>query len=521
MERDLKFCLCGNPSEKQIRKSGLIVYRGICSTCLTFKRRNTPNYVNKEWLERKHIIDNLSLEKIAEEFNIKNSHVEYLFRLHNIKEIKHCKYCDTTENLRQCKVNNKWMNEKESVHKICQSCYEQIKSESSIKGQANLSEETKQIKKQKYNQHYIDNPNKKQKETEKQLQTKANKPIEEIEKWKQDISNTKKNRTEEQEAERIAKFQESMNNKSEKEKQLRLERMGKGVSEAYYNKPEEERYQIIEKRKEDLINLYGVPYHPDGLRKLHENNRNKSDEEKAEIYAKIGDANRNKTEEEKYEINFKKQKHYIDDPNKRILQVEKANDTKKNRTEEEKQLSIEKYRKTMKNRTKEERDQTRKAKIDTFIKNDSFPHRNGTPAIKAEFLFSHIDQFFNYELNFWYNLFDKENKKYIKREKAVYVEDLKLSNNTCRFFDFYFKDNDREVVFEFDETHHNSNSTLQDDIIREKEIFIKKPELELYRIKENYFNNNYEELFNDVINIIKDKDYIPILNYDNLTKQKG
>ena len=35
-----------------------------------------------------------------------------------------------------------------------------------------------------------------------------------------------------------------------------------------------------------------------------------------------------------------------------------------------------------------------------------------------------------------------------------------------------------------------------------------------------YYNSD-EELFNDVINIIKDKDYIPILNYDNLTKQKG
>lgn len=518
MERDLKFCLCGNPSEKQIRKSGLIVYRGICSTCLTLKRRNIPDYVNKDWLYNKHIIENLSLEQIATELNIKDSHCLHLFRIYNIEEIKHCKYCNATENLRQCKVNNKWMNEKEAVHKICQSCYGKMKSEKQKEAVKKIDFEEAG---KKYRQHYINNPDKKKLETEKANKTKANKPEDikqaEIERMRQ----TKLSKSDEEKQGIIEKFKETMNNKTDEEKQLRLERMGKGVSKAYHSKPQEEHLEILKRRRDNFINKYGVPYNPSSLEKLYERNKNKTEEEKKLTSLKKSVTMLSKTKEEKEKSNHKKLQHYIDDPTKRIRQVQAANNTKKNRTEAEKQLSVEKYRKTMKSRTKEERDQTRKAKIDTFIKNDSFPHKNGKPAVKAEFLFSHIDQFFNYELDFRYNLFDKENKKYIKREKAIYVEDLKLSKNTCRFFDFYFKDNNREVVFEFDEIHHNSNNTLQNDIIREKEIFIKKPLIELYRIKEEYFDNNYEELFNDIINIIKNKDYIPILNYDSLTKQKG
>lgn len=439
MERDLKFCLCGNPSEKQIRKSGLIVYRGICSTCLTLKRRNIPDYVNKEWLERKHIIDNLSLEKIAEELNIKNSHVEYLLRIYNIKEIKHCKYCDTTENLRQCKVNNKWMNEKNSVHKVCQSCYEKIKHDSSIEGQKKLSEETKIIKRQKYNQHYINDPDKKKKEIEKQLQTKANKPIEEIEKWKQDISNTKKNRTEEQEAERIAKFQESMNNKSEKEKQLRLERMGKGVSENHQNRTQESWDESRRKCEETWIKNYGIHYCPYTIQRLNEEYEKKKDQ-----------------------IKLKSKQ--------------------------------------------------------TLIKNGSFHKKGITISKKAFHLFNELDLFFKGKYNFLYDIVDIDTQKRIQREKPVYVEDLNLSNNTCRFLDFYFiNENNQEVCIEFDEKAHEHIKNIEKDLIREMELFLKKPNLIIFRVKEKYYNENYKQVLEDLINLIKNPYSDTFYNYDCLT----
>lgn len=150
MERDLKFCLCGKPAEIAYRKNGMIVYRGICSNCLTLKRRKIPNYVNKEWLYNRHVIESISLEKLAIELNVKESHILHLFKLYEIKEVKHCRYCDTTENLRTCKVNNKWMDEKESVHKICQDCYERIKSESGVEGQKKVDKKA-QVVNQKEN----------------------------------------------------------------------------------------------------------------------------------------------------------------------------------------------------------------------------------------------------------------------------------------------------------------------------------------------------------------------------------
>lgn len=172
-----------------------------------------------------------------------------------------------------------------------------------------------------------------------------------------------------------------MANKPEEEKQLRLKRMGEGVSQSYWDKPEEKRYEPVQKRKNKFNAIYGVPYNPNSLNKLHEANRNKTEEEKEQI--KISRKLLSRTEEEKLQSNLKRQQHYIDDPEKRGKQVIKANETKESKSDEEKQEIINRIRFTTMNKTDLEKAEIRNSKIQTFIKNDSFPHKAGTPAKKS------------------------------------------------------------------------------------------------------------------------------------------
>ena len=438
---NLKYCSCGNPSEKQVRRTGLIVYRGICTQCLIRKRRNIPDYINEEWIRQKHIEENLSLEQIAKLLDVRESHVFYFFKLYNIKEIKHCRYCNATENLRNGIVNNNMMEAKESTHKICQSCYEKVKSESGKEGQKKVDKKAS-VEKRKL--LYVEDPDKKKREIERCKQTIANRTEEEHNEWKQNLSISKQNRTEEEKALSTLKLQETINTMSKEEREQWLRNMGNGVSEAYWNKSEEERKMGRKVYEYNCEQQFGVPYNPIGLSKMHEANRNKSPEEKQEIL---------------------------------------------DRMEE------------------------------TFKRNRSRHCRIYSISHKATSLFIKVDEYFNNKYPFEYCIYDRVIGKYIKRERGVYVGDLHMSNNKYRFFDFYFKYNNVRIAIEFDEYGHSSPKQIQSDLLRESEIFIKKPDLYLFRIPEAYYDNNFDVMFNDIINLLENLNYETILNYDCLTKK--
>ena len=145
-------------------------------------------------------------------------------------------------------------------------------------------------------------------------------------------------------------------------------------------------------------------------------------------------------------------------------------------------------------------------RMSTLIKNDSFYRSNSWQNNSQEF-FSILHEFLIY-LNINYN---KIYYSAFNTEKGLYVGDLSLSNKKVRLYDFYLEIENNIYDIEFDEPYHNK--ILQDDLIREKEIYIKKPNIKIIRIKEDdYLNNKYKIIF-DIIKILLgdgNKKYLPL-----------
>lgn len=440
MERDLKFCLCGKPSEEQHRRNGMIVYRGICSACLALKRRNIPEYINKDWLYDHHIVQNLSLEKLAVKLKVKESYVRFLFKHFEIEEIPHCRYCDTTENLRSCFVAGKKDKDKKSVHKLCQACSRERKCKKQREAVAYTDYKTgvmnqKKTKKERYGNEKYNN-------SEQAKKTIANRTEEEHNQWKQNLSISKQNRTEEEKEVSTLRLQDTIKNMPVEQRHSWLTNMGNGVSRGHAKRTPEKKYLTTLRRRTSNMRVFGVPYHVIGLAKLQEINRNKTPEEKQEIKLKI----------------FQRK-----------------------------------------------------------ILNESFTQKAVSVSKKAFDLFDKIDNYFDSNLQFKFTKFDETGKR-INKEQGVYVGNLGLSNNRCRYLDFYFKNEEGiRIAFEFDESHHKN--IYEADLLRETEIFLNRPGLYLFRIPEEYYDNNFEVMFNDVINLIQDPNCETVLNYDNLTKQ--
>jgi hypothetical protein len=108
-----------------------------------------------------------------------------------------------------------------------------------------------------------------------------------------------------------------------------------------------------------------------------------------------------------------------------------------------------------------------------------------------------------------------ENGKIIKKEKIVHVKDVS-KNFKVRFLDCYVEINNRQIAIEFDESWHEK--TIEKDIEREQEILTKKLNLEFYRVKEKYYDENLEQTIFDLIEIIKDKNAKTFYNYNSLIK---
>jgi very-short-patch-repair endonuclease len=123
------------------------------------------------------------------------------------------------------------------------------------------------------------------------------------------------------------------------------------------------------------------------------------------------------------------------------------------------------------------------------------------------------------EQNIKYDLMQygiSENGKVIKKERCVSVRDISKVAR-ARFLDCYIEINDRQIALEFDDSNHNEKR-FKDDLLREQEILIKKPKLEIYRIKEKYVNKNRNQVIEDLINIIQDKSSKTNFNYLNYIK---
>lgn len=139
----------------------------------------------------------------------------------------------------------------------------------------------------------------------------------------------------------------------------------------------------------------------------------------------------------------------------------------------------------------------------------------GGIGIKSQKLFVELDKRIQ-EQNIKYSRMNYgliENEKKIKKEKIIYVKDVSKTHKV-RFLDCYIEINNRQICFEFDEKWHDK--TIEKDIIREQEILTIKPNLEIYRIKERYFDENMDQVLNDLISIVKDKLSITYFNYNNL-----
>ena len=114
----------------------------------------------------------------------------------------------------------------------------------------------------------------------------------------------------------------------------------------------------------------------------------------------------------------------------------------------------------------------------------------------------------------WYGYF--KNKKKIKKEKTINVREVSKKWKV-RFLDCYIKRGDREINFEFDEDWHSKS--FDEDLIREQEILTIKPNLEIYRIKEKDYDENFYQIIEDLIEIIKNKDTKTFYEYKNLMEK--
>lgn len=122
------------------------------------------------------------------------------------------------------------------------------------------------------------------------------------------------------------------------------------------------------------------------------------------------------------------------------------------------------------------------------------------------------------EQNIQYNKFIYgivKNKKQLLNEKRINV--INISKKVkFRFLDCYIETNNRQIAIEFDEKRHEK--TITEDLEREQEILTKKPQLEIYRIREKDYNRDSNQVIQDLISIIKDKNSETCFNYNNLFK---
>jgi hypothetical protein len=389
--------VCGiNEGRSYTRKNKegklITIFQPICKQCLANKSHHFPEHITKEFLEHEHIVLNKSASQIAKENNTSEKKISGRLECFGIKEILHCKYCDTTENLITRVINNQFNKPTVVTQKICYKCHKETQGKTVSETRKNESLEKKKQRRENTKKYYKENPEQKKQETEKKMQTVNNWTEEQKKEHRDKISETKQNRTEEQEKERIEKFKQTMSEKTDEEKQERLKKMGKGV------------------------------------------------------------------------------KNYL------------------------------------LNRTKEEIKDFNDKKFATLIKNDSFYRSNSWENTSQSF-FSIIHEFLiqlniNYS-NLYYSAFNTE--------KGIYVGDVDLSDNKFRMFDFYVKINDKYFNIEFDEPYHDKRKSK--DLIREQEILIKKPLLNIIRIKEKDYLNNPIKVILDILNILQggeNKEYLSL-----------
>jgi hypothetical protein len=100
---------------------------------------------------------------------------------------------------------------------------------------------------------------------------------------------------------------------------------------------------------------------------------------------------------------------------------------------------------------------------------------------------------------------------FLLKEKIMYVGDVS-ETNFARYLDFYIKIGDREINIEFDENWHCK--TIQNDFLREQEILKKKPNIEIYRIKEKQWDENPTKVILDILDILQggeNKEYLSLI----------
>jgi len=262
---------------------------------------------------------------------------------------------------------------------------------------------------------------------------------------------------------------------------------------------------------------------------LSETRKNESGEQKAKRRGATKKYYENNPEQKIEEKKKRKETVANWSETKKLEHGKKISETKQNRTEEQKKESKTKLRKTLDSIPKDIREEQLKERgkrvseallnrsvekvkafnlkrMSTLIKNDSFYRSNSWQNNSQEF-FSILHEFLIY-LNINYN---KIYYSAFNTEKGLYVGDLSLSNKKVRLYDFYLEIENNIYDIEFDEPYHNK--ILQDDLIREKEIYIKKPNIKIIRIKEDdYLNNKYKIIF-DIIKILLgdgNKKYLPL-----------
>ncbi|MCP4650382.1 MAG: hypothetical protein GY853_09935 [PVC group bacterium] len=226
-------------------------------------------------------------------------------------------------------------------------------------------------------------------------------------------------------------------------------------------------------------------------------------EERKEIKRK----NRSESQEKNKESRTRKQKKTWSEKSKEELEElgSRISETKQNKTKEQKSEIIEKFKESMANRSEEEI-------IERRMK------MGANHNAKATLLFSHLEEILtllNINHKIEYKLVNS-NKKVLRREKPINV--YKISDTCqCRFLDCYIKLNNREINLEFDEEKHKKE--IKNDLIREKEILTIKPNLEIYRIPEELYFDNKEQVIFDLLNIVLGNFKYVKFDYSSITKR--
>jgi len=277
------------------------------------------------------------------------------------------------------------------------------------------------------------------------------------------LSETRKNESGEQKAKRREATKKYYENNPEQKKKETSKKL-----ETWKNKPIEE------------IDVWKS--------KSSETKRNKSEDEKKERSYKYLKTMSEKTDEEKQE-RLRKMGEGV---RKALLEM----------SEEQRKKISKKFSFTMKNRTKEEKEVTiLKRQLTITLKDNWYIGNNYGKMASAFFsiLHEHILQ-----LNIPYNIIKYGN--FENGEKGVYVKNVS-KNFRVRFFDFYLKINNIEYNIEFDERGHYTNEkNILNDKIREQEIYQVKPNIKIYRIREDQYKKNPIKVLFDILEILQGTD---------------